>query len=255
MAPKSIGPKPVGPKQIAATLAASFAAVLLLGSCASNPATGGSNVVMSSEASEIESSRRAYDEITKYYGVYEDQAIQDYVNSVGQRVARASDMPDLQWHFTVLDDSSVNAFTTGGGYVYVHRGLLAYLNSEAELAAVLGHEETHVTARHSARAQTRNTMASLGAMGAAILTGSSAVADMANIGASAFVQGYGRDAEMEADRIGMKYLVKAGYDPGAMGRVFQTFQAQETFEVASARAEGREPQHLPRRVFLASRAR
>ena len=121
--------------------------MLLLGSCASNPATGGSNVVLSSQSSEIESSRRAYDEITKYYGIYEDQAIQDYVNSVGQRVARNSDMPDLQWHFTVLDDSSVNAFTTGGGYVYVHRGLLAYLNSEAELAAVLGHEETHVTAR------------------------------------------------------------------------------------------------------------
>jgi predicted Zn-dependent protease len=229
------------PKHLASTLAACFAAVLLLGSCASNPATGGSNVVLSSQSSEIESSRRAYDEITKYYGIYEDQAIQDYVNSVGQRVARNSDMPDLQWHFTVLDDSSVNAFTTGGGYVYVHRGLLAYLNSEAELAAVLGHEETHVTARHSARAQTRSTLASLGALGAAILTGSSAVADMANIGASAFVQGYGRDAEMEADRIGMKYLVKAGYDPTAMARVFQTFQEQETFEVASARAEGREP--------------
>jgi predicted Zn-dependent protease len=225
----------------AAAIAASLASVLLLGSCASNPATGGSNVVLSSQSSEIESARRAYDEIVKFYGVYEDQAIQDYVNAVGQRVARNSDMPDLEWHFTVLDDSSVNAFTTGGGYVYVHRGLLAYLNSEAELAAVLGHELTHVTARHSARAQTRSVLASLGALGAAILTGSSAVADMANIGASAFVQGYGREAEMEADRIGMKYLVKSGYDPTAMGRVFQTFRAQETFEVASARAEGREP--------------
>lgn len=229
------------PGRFTAIALASLAAVLLLGSCASNPATGGSNVVLSSKSSEIESSRRAHDEIVKAYGVYEDQAIQDYVNAVGQRIARNSDMPDLQWHFTVLDEGSVNAFTTGGGYVYVHRGLLAYLNSEAELAAVLGHECTHVTARHVARAQTRGTLASLGALGAAILTGSGAVADIANIGASAFIQGYGREAEMEADRIGMKYLVKAGYDPGAMGRVFRTFQAQETFELASARGEGREP--------------
>jgi predicted Zn-dependent protease len=228
------------PAHVASVLA-SLASVMLLGSCASNPATGGSNVVLSSQSSEIESARRAYDQIIKAYGVYEDQSIQDYVNAIGQRVARNSDMPDLQWHFTVLDEGSINAFTTGGGYVYVHRGLLAYLNSEAELAAVLGHELTHVTARHSARAQTRSTLATLGALGAAILTGSGAVADMANIGASALVQGYGREAEMEADRIGMKYLVKSGYDPKAMARVFQTFKAQETFEVASARAEGREP--------------
>ena len=227
--------------RLASALAASFAAVLLLASCASNPATGGKNVVLSSQASEIESARRAYDQIIKVYGVYEDQAIQDYVNAVGQRVARNSDMPDLAWKFTVLDEGSINAFTTGGGYVYVHRGLLSYLNSEAELAAVLGHELTHVTAKHPARAQTRSTLASLGALGAAILTGNGAVADLANIGASALVQGYGRDAEMEADRIGMKYLVKSGYDPTAMGRVFQTFKAQESFEVASARKEGREP--------------
>ena len=124
----------------------------------------------------------------------------------------------------------------------MHRGLLAYLNSEAELAAVLGHELAHVTARHPARGQTRGVLASILAAGAAIATGNAAVAQMANIGAGAYVQGYGREAEMEADRIGMKYLIKAGYDPKAMGRVFQTFQAQESFEVASARAEGREAQ-------------
>ena len=66
---------------------------------------------------EVETSRKYYDEITKFYGIYEDQAVQDYVNAVGQRVARASDMPDVEWHFTVLDDGSINAFTTGGGYV------------------------------------------------------------------------------------------------------------------------------------------
>ena len=223
-------------------LCATIALSLALASCSTNPATGGRDVVLSSKKGEIESSRRAYDEIVKFYGLYEDQAIQDYVSAVGQRVARHSDQPDLQWKFTVVDEGSINAFTTGGGYVYVHRGLLAYLNSEAELAAVLGHELSHVTARHPARGQTRSVLASILAMGAAVVTGSGAVADMASIGAGAFVQGYGREAEMEADRIGMKYLIKAGYDPKAMGRVFETFRAQESFEVASARAEGREPQ-------------
>jgi predicted Zn-dependent protease len=222
-------------------LAAALCCAALLAACASNPATGSRDVVVSSKKGEVESARRAYDQIVRYYGIYEDQAVQEYVNAVGQRVARHSDMPDLEWHFTVIDDGSVNAFTTGGGYVYVHRGLLAYLNSEAELAAVLGHELSHVTARHPARAQTRSVFANVLAMGAAIMTGSGAVADMASIGAAAWTQGYGREAEAEADAIGMKYLVRAGYDPRAMARVFETFKAQESFEVASARAEGREP--------------
>lgn len=224
-------------------LAAGAAALMLLGavSCSSNPATGGSNVVFGTKKGEVENSRRIHDQIVKFYGVYEDQAIQEYVNAVGQRVARHSDMPDMEWKFTVVDEGSINAFTTGGGYVYVHRGLLAYLNSESELAAVLGHELAHVTARHVARGQTRSVLTSLLALGAAIATGSGAVADMASIGAAAYTQGYGREAEMEADRVGMKYLIKAGYDPKAMGRVFAAFRAQESFEIAAARAEGREP--------------
>ncbi|MET0282342.1 MAG: M48 family metalloprotease [Steroidobacteraceae bacterium] len=212
-----------------------------LASCASNPATGSRDVVLSSQKGEVEQSRRYYDQITRYYGTYEDQGVQDYVNAVGQRVARNSDLPDLEWRFTVIDDGSINAFTTGGGYVYVHRGLLAYLNSEAELAAVIGHEIAHVTARHPAKAQTRSIGANLGLLATIILTGSPALADLGSIGAAAWIQGYGRGAESEADAIGMKYLVRAGYDPRAMGRVFETFKAQESFELAAARDEGREP--------------
>src|SRR5690606_1973026 len=139
-------------------------------------------------------------------GIYEDQAVQDYVEAVGQRVARASDMPDMEWHFTVLDDGSINAFTTGGGYVYIFRGLLAYMNSEAELAAVIGHEIAHVTRKHVSKGQGRSILANIAAIGAAILTGNAAVADMASIGAAAWVQGYGREAESEADRVGMVYM-------------------------------------------------
>jgi predicted Zn-dependent protease len=220
---------------------AALAAGVLLAACASNKATGGRDVVMSSQKGEVEQSRRWYDEITRFYGIYEDQAIQEYVNAVGQRVARASDVPDMEWHFTVIDEGSINAFTTGGGYVYVHRGLLAYLNSEAELAAVIGHEIAHVTARHPARSQSKSVLANLGIMAGLILTGSPLLADLSSIGASAWIQGYGRAAESEADAIGMKYMVRAGYDPRAMRNVFETFKAQESFELDAARAEGRQP--------------
>jgi predicted Zn-dependent protease len=222
-------------------MAAALFAAVALAACATNAATGGRNVVFTSMEAEVEQSRRWYDEIVRYYGVYEDQAIQDYVNAVGQRIARNSDLPDMEWTFLVVDEGSINAFTTGGGYVYIHRGLLAYLNSEAELAAVIGHEIAHVTARHPARGQSRGIGANLGVLAAIILTGNAALADIASVGASAWVQGYGREAETEADAIGMKYMVRAGYDPAAARNVFETFKAQEAFEINAARAEGRQP--------------
>jgi predicted Zn-dependent protease len=221
-------------------IAAALLAVAL-GSCATNPVTGGKNVVFGTEKGEKESARRDYQQIIHAYGLYEDQAVQDYVNQVGQKVAKHSHLPDWEFHFTVLDDQSINAFTTGGGYVYVHRGLLTYLGSEAELAAVLGHEIGHNTARHPQRQQTRNVLASVLATGAVIATGSGAVADLANIGAGAWIQGYGRENEMEADRLGLEYATKSGYKPEAMGDVFKVFKAQEAFELNRARAEGREP--------------
>jgi predicted Zn-dependent protease len=217
-------------------------AALTLASCASNPATGGKNVVLSSTKSEIEQSRRLYQQIIQAYGLYEDQAVQDYVNAVGQKVAKSSDLPDWKFTFTVLDDESVNAFTTGGGYVYIHRGIMNYFTSEAQLASVLGHEIGHVTARHPARQQTRGVLASVLATGAAIFTGSSAVAQMANVGATAWISGYGRAAEMEADRLGLKYAARAGYLPDGAPQAFAILRSQETFEIDRAKAEGREPQ-------------
>ena len=222
-------------------LAVALVAALAVVSCASNPATGGRNVVVTSAESEREQARRYYEQIIRFYGLYEDQALQDYVQRVGEQIARNSHLPDWDFKFVVLDDESVNAFTTGGGYVYVHRGLLAYLNSEAELAAVIGHEIGHVTARHPARRQTRGILASVLATGAAIATGSQAIAQLANIGATAWLQGYGRENEMEADRLGLEYATKTGYKPEAMVDVFRVFKAQETFEINRAREEGREP--------------
>ena len=217
------------------------ATTVFVAGCASNPATGGKNVVMGTMDGEKKTTQKYHQEIMKALGLYDDQATQEYVNLVGTRVAKASDLPNEEFKFFVIDDEAINAFTTGCCNVYINRGLLVNVNSEAELAGVLGHEIGHVTARHPARRKTQGMAASLGAMAAAILTGSSELAQLANLGAQAWMQGYGRENEMEADRLGMKYMVKAGYNPEHIGHVFDMFQQGEKFERQRAAAEGREP--------------
>jgi predicted Zn-dependent protease len=186
-------------------------------------------------------SRKAHEQILKAYGVYADQGLQDYINELGQRIARRSTLPDAEWVFVVLDDDSINAFTTGCCFVYLHRGLLMHLNSEAELASVIGHEIAHVTQKHPQKRQTQGILASLGALAATLYTGSAAVAELANIGAQAWMQGYGRENEMEADRVGLLFSTAAGYRPEAMAEVFEMFKRGERFEIDRARAEGRQP--------------
>ena len=222
------------------TLVLAAAAAFTAG-CVSNPSTGGKSVGVGGLEGEKKTVQKNHQEIVKALGLYDDQATQEYVNIVGQRLAQASDLPNEEFRFFVLDDENINAFVTGCCNVYVNRGLLVNLNSEAELAGVIGHEIGHITARHPSRRQARGIAASLGAMAAAILTGSNAVGQLANIGAQAWMQGYGRDNEMEADRLGLRYMVKAGYNPEALGGVFNMFQSGEKFERQRAAAEGREP--------------
>ena len=226
-------------KLLVAALAA--ATVLTASSCATNPANGSHNVVFRSVKGEQDLAKREHLQIIQFYGLYEDQSVQDYVQSVGAKVAAQTPIANWNFKFFVLDDDEVNAFTPGGGYVYIHRGLMNYLNSEAELAAVLGHEIGHDVARHPARTETRGVLMSVGAVAAAIAGGSEAIAQMADIGATAWMQGYGRDNEMEADRLGLQYATQAGYRPEAMARVLKVLKDQESFELQSAKDEGREP--------------
>ncbi len=217
------------------------ATAVYVAGCASNPGTGGKSVVMGTMDGEKKQTQKHHQEIVNALGLYDDQATQEYVNLVGQRVAQVSDMPNEEFKFYVIDDEAINAFTTGCCNVYINRGLLVNINSEAELAGVLGHEIGHITARHPQRRKTQGMAASLGAMAAAILTGSNAIGQLANIGAQAWMMGYGRENEMEADRLGMKYMTKAGYNPESIGQVFNMFQSGEKFERQRAAAEGREP--------------
>ena len=228
-------------------LVAMLAATALAG-CATNPVTGNADIVTMSEAQEIELGRQQHAKIMQQYGRFDDEALQGYVNQVGQRIAAVSHRTQLQYTFTVLDSEEVNAFALPGGYVYITRGIMAYLNSEAELAAVLGHEVGHVTARHSVRQQTGAMATGVGATVIGILTGSGDLASVANMAGTALVSGYGRDMELEADDIGAQYLDRLGYDPDAMIDVVRLLKNQEAFELQQAHAENRKP-HVYHGVF------
>ncbi|WP_256837169.1 M48 family metalloprotease [Pseudomonas sediminis] len=210
-----------------------------LAGCAVNPATGRTDFVMMSERQELDLGARYNQEILKQYPRYEDAKLQAYIQRVGERVARSSHRNQLNYVFTLVDSPDVNAFALPGGYIYIHRGLLAYLNSEAELAAVLGHEVGHVTARHSVRQQSQSTAWGLLGQAAAIGTGVGAVGDLTSVMGNAFVRGYGRDMELEADGLGAQYLARSGYDPQAMIEVVKVLKAQEDFarEQAARRGE------------------
>jgi len=222
-------------------------ALLFLGlsGCAVNPVTGDQNFVMLSEDSELQIGRTNHPKIIAEYGRYDDEALQAYVQSVGDKLAAVSHRDDLVYRFTVLDSPVINAFALPGGYIYITRGLMAYLNSEAELAAVLGHEIGHVTARHGVRQQSAAQAASLGYTLGAILfpelrgTGSQ---NVFNILGGALLSGYGREHELESDRLGAEYLAKSGYTPKAMIDVISVLKDQATFAEAEAKKQGRDYQ-------------
>ncbi len=219
-------------------------AAAALANCAQNPVSGQQNLVLLSESQEVAVGRREDANVRKQFGVYDNAALQQYVNEVGQRLAKASHRPGLQYHFLVVDSQDINAFALPGGYIYITRGILAHLNSEAELAAVLGHELGHVTARHSVQQLTAATAASVGAAILQIFVPETrgALGDNAiNLLGGALLSGYGREHELEADRLGAEYLARAGYDPQATIRVIGVLKNQELFDAEVAKAEGRQP--------------
>ena len=219
-------------------------AALLLGGCATNPVSGGKDFVMMSESQEIALGRSADAEIRKQYKVYANSALQDYVNRVGQKLSQHSHRPNISYRFTVLDSPEINAFALPGGYVYITRGILAYLNSEAEMAAVLGHEVGHVTARHGVRQQSAAQAANIGISIAAIFIpelNTQLGQDLSNLFGGALLSGYGREHELESDRLGAQYLARTTYDPQAMIRVVGVLKNQELFDAEIAKQEGREP--------------
>lgn len=217
---------------------------LTLMSCAQNPVSGKNDFVMMSEDSEIRIGLTNHPKIIAEFSRYDDEGLQRYVQSIGSQLAAVSHRKALDYHFTVLDSPVINAFALPGGYIYITRGLMAYLNSEAELAAVLGHEIGHVTARHGVRQQSASQVANIGYTIGAILVpelrgGQSQ--DMFNMLGGALLSGYGREHELESDGLGAEYLARAGYDPKAMLEVIRILKNQASFAEADAKRQGNEP--------------
>ena len=218
-----------------------LASGLLLSACATNPVTGDSDFVLMSEDDEIRLGHQHSTAVLEEMPAYVNPVLQELVQRIGKQLAAHSHRPNLAYQFTIVDSTSVNAFALPGGYIFITRGMLAYLNSEAELAAVLGHEIGHVTARHSVRQQSTATVTGILGAVVAASTGIDGADSLTNMAGTAIVRGYGREHELEADRLGAEYLAKSGYDPDAMLEVVGVLKNQEAFDIAVARKEGREP--------------
>ncbi len=249
--------RPGGPARAATPLARSLALCLalsfgLLAGCGTqvvNPVTGKTELSAMDERSEIAEGKKGHEQVMAQYGVVKDARLQAYVNQIGQRLAAQSHRANLQWTFTVLDSPEINAFALPGGYVYVTRGILAYMESEADMAGVIGHEIGHVTARHGAQRATRQQNAGLGVLAASVLgavlesQGVSGAADLtgrvAQGVAAGYVAKYSREQELQADTLGAEYLARNRYNPSNMVDVIQVLKSQEAYAADQAKAEGR----------------
>jgi len=222
----------------------SFSLLSLVISCSVNPVTGERDFVLMSEDAELEMGRKYYSQILQSQTLYQDPKIQSYVQSIGDSLAELSHRSDLIYRFTVLDSPDVNAFALPGGYIFINRGLMVYLSSEEELAAVLGHEIGHVTARHSVRQISQAQVLSIISYAVAREAGSAA-GDLANIASGALVAGYGRDMELQADSLGAEYMAKQGYSALGMIDTISVLKEHELYstEVSKRRGSNQQTYH------------
>jgi predicted Zn-dependent protease len=191
--------------------------------CARNPVTGKSELSLVSESQEIQMGQQGAKEVEQSIGFYKDPRVQAYVADIGKRMAAQSERPNLPWEFHVVDDAAVNAFAIPGGFIYITRGLMGTINTEAELASVLGHEIGHVTYRHSVSQISKAQLAQLGlGIGSIVSSDIAKFGQLASAGLGLLFLKYGRDAENQADQAGFRYSLGQNYDVREMPKVFQT---------------------------------
>jgi predicted Zn-dependent protease len=200
-----------------------FTVAVAATACATNPVTGRRELSFMSEAQEISMGRELDAQVRQEMGVYQDDDLQRYVQELGMQLAKRSQRPNLPWSFAVLDSPAVNAFALPGGYIYITRGILPYLDNEAQLVGVLGHEIGHVTARHSAQQYTRSMGASLGVLvGSIFVPEVRPFTDFAEGGLGVLFLKFGRDDELQADALGTEYAATGGWDPEQVPRFLTT---------------------------------
>ncbi|HJO03223.1 MAG TPA: M48 family metallopeptidase, partial [Acidobacteriota bacterium] len=201
-------------------------ALLAAAACAVNPVTGRRELMLLSQDQEIQLGRDNDELVVAEYGLYDDPELGEWIAQVGQTMAAASERPELPWTFRVVDDTIVNAFALPGGYIYMTRGILAYMNSEAEAVGVLGHEIGHVTARHGAQRHTSASLAQIGLGAGSVLSSEvRALGGILQTGVGLLFLKFGRDDELQSDQLGVRDAVGAGYDPRRLAAFFRTISA------------------------------
>jgi len=213
----------------------------LLTGCGRNPVTGKSEIQLITESQEIQIGEENFRYLQQIEGgdYVTDPKLQSYVSHIGMSLARLSDRPQLPYQFVIIDNPIPNAWSLPGGKIGINRGLLVLLDNEAELAAVLAHEIVHSAARHSAKGIERSLLIGAGLAGAKIALKNNKYEDViicgAQAGAGLLVLHYSRDAEYEADRYGIEYIVRAGYEP------YAAVTLQEKFLKLSKQEKSRPP--------------
>ena len=204
-----------------------FTVSVLLTNCARNPVTGKKQVVLMSEKQEIAMGKEADPQIIAHFGLYDDSTMQRFIKAKGKQMAAISHRPKLDYTFRVLNSEVVNAFAVPGGYVYFTRGIMAQFNSEADFAGVLGHEIGHITHRHGVAQQRNAILGQLGIIAGIIIAPELArFAETASVGLQLLFLKYSRDAERQADELGVEYSSKIGYDAHQMALFFNTLERQ-----------------------------
>ena len=215
-------------------------AAAALAACAVNPATGKRQFSLVSKDDEVAMGQEEAQKVAASMPILQNQPVQDMVKRVGMEMAKVSERPELPWTFTVLDDPVVNAFALPGGPIFITRGIITHMNSEAELASVLGHEIGHVTARHSASQMSKQQLMSMGLGVASVVSPTAAqYAGVAEQGLGLLMLKYGRDDEKQADGLGYRYMMKIGWDPREAVKMFQMLQ-----KTSGGDKEGRPPEWM-----------
>lgn len=200
---------------------------MLAVSCGSGGGAGNFNLISIPE--EWQLGDQLSQDVARQVHLNTDAEINEYITSMGQKIVAGTDAPfnQLPWHFHVVDDPAINAFAIPGGHVYVNTGLIAAAENASELAGVLAHEISHVTARHTTEAISRQYGLSVLA-GLVLGQNPSALTEItAQIIAGGAMARFSRDDEREADKLGIQAMYNAGYDPRGMGAMFRVLQARE----------------------------
>ena len=209
--------------------------------CATNPVTGKSQLMLVSEAQEIEIDR-AYSpqQLSSDFGVAQDKQLEQYLQSIGKQMTAQTHRTKMPYRFLPVNATYVNAYAFPGGTIACTRGILLNLDNEAELAALIGHELGHVNARHTAEIMSKNQLTSAVVGGVAIIAGSydqnygGLAAQIGMLGSGALLASYSRDNERQADDLGLEYMVKAGYSPEGMVGLMDMLKSMSDHKVSSA---------------------